>query len=150
LLLSQRLRYRYSKANQWCRNEKDPPNRYRGAVPGNGDSAHTDELPKTIYGNYCRYFLDDDGLQVLYKRGFCSTRHPSDGASFSSTTYENLRDVFCKFFEIKKIAATTYQVRANCVDSHSVVSAPTEFISFFELEILPRRRGLLITYLSEG
>jgi hypothetical protein len=105
-------------------------------------TAHADELPKSIDGDYCKNILDDS--QVLYEHGECDIGHPSDGAFFSSTTYENMRDVFCEFVEIKKLTATTYQIQANCVDSHA---APRKF-SLFELEILPR--GLLVTYFSEG
>jgi hypothetical protein len=105
-----------------------------------------DELPKSINGPYCKESLN--ASQTFYKRGYCGSWHPSDGAYFTSTSYENLRDVKCEFAQIKKIAERTYRIRANCMDSHSLVSEPEEFISLFDLEI--SRRGLLVTYLSEG
>jgi hypothetical protein len=105
-----------------------------------------DELPKSINGPYCKESLN--ASQTFYKRGYCGTWHPSDGAYFTSTSYENLRDVKCKFAQIKKIAERTYRIQANCTDRHSLVSEPEEFISLFDLEI--SRRGLLVTYLSEG
>jgi hypothetical protein len=105
-------------------------------------TAHADELPSfKIDGGYCKEWVTD--FQTFYKRGFCAS---GDGASFTSTTYENMRDVSCKFIEIKKITAIIYRIRADCVESHTAIS--NQFIVLFDLEIL--RRGLLITYLSEG
>jgi len=102
-------------------------------------TAYADVLPRSIRGDYCREYLND---QVLYKRGeLCS----SDAASFSRTHYENARDVDCDFIKIKKISKRVYRVQADCVDSHT---QPRQFFSLFKLKILPSQ-NLLITYLRK-
>ena len=64
---------------------------------------------------------------------------------FSPTGSESMRDVECKYTQIKKVTETTYRIQANCENSHA---EPEKFTLFFDLEIL--ERGLLFTFLSEG
>src|SRR5262249_11362648 len=77
------------------------------------------------------------------RQGQCAPPHRSAWRGIRNKPYRS-----CEFTEVKKITRTTYQVRAYCVNRHSM--DPEEFSALVELEILPLRRGLLLTYLPEG
>ena len=118
--------------------------------PATGAAQAEDRSLRFIEGWYCR--ADGDVLQPpppqrFYKRGFCKDFR-SNNLAFTRRGTTSLRDVECKFSQVKKIRNNVYWVHADCIDSHSVVSEPEKFTSFFELEILAF--GLLLTDLFEG
>ena len=108
-----------------------------------------DRLPlRFMEGGYCRADFDQPPPpQKFYRRGGCK-KFVSNSLHFTRRGTTSMRDVECKFSHVKKIRKNVFQVQADCIDSHSVVSEPEKFTLFFELEILPI--GLLLTDLPEG